>query len=161
MQVVLFLSFVVGDVTASIVLFRIAPFNPICIWYPSLLVYGMGHLVTSLIMVVVIGLIWCLLGNHAAWESICRTRQRGRVLYQAAFAGLAIDLCTSIAMRYIEPRGDTPHYGISGNVALWLLLRAGIWTIAYAVMGYIFLLIFHLKLKSRRMMESQGATRSR
>ena len=151
MQVVLFLSFVVGDITASIVLFRIAPFNPICIWYPSLLVYGMGHLVTSLIMVVVIGLIWCLLGNHAAWESICRTRQRRKILYYGGLAGAGIDLISSVLMRYLA-FSELPHFAILSSITLWLLLRLVIWAAGYLVVGSILLQVFRLRLRSRSMM---------
>ena len=148
MQIILFASFFAADVLASAVLFRIAPLDPVCIWYPNVWVYGMGHLVSTLLVVLVIAILWWIIGNPGAWESICRTRQRRRTLYLGGLAGAAIDLTSSIDMRYI-PFSDLPHIATSGSILPWLLLRAVIWTVVYAAVGLTFLQVFNLRLRSR------------
>jgi len=151
MQIILFISFFAGDVLASAVLFRIAPLSPVCIGYPSLLVYGMGHLVSALLVVLAIALLWWLIGNPGAWESICRTRQRRKILYYGGLAGAGIDLISSVLMRYLA-FSELPHFAILSSITLWLLLRLVIWAAGYLVVGSILLQVFRLRLRSRSMM---------
>ncbi len=151
MQVVLFVSFLVAEVAASIVLFRIAPLNPVCVLYPNVWAYTTGQLIASLLVLLAIAIGWWLVGNTAFWESICRTQQRGRVLFQAGLVGLGIDLVSSLLSGYIASFNDGLRLLPQQNILPWLLLRAGIWAVAYSATGAVFLWVLHLDLKSRRL----------
>lgn len=152
MQVVLFISFFTAEIAASVAFYRIAPGNPICIWYANVWSYGTGHLIMSFLVVLAIAAAWWFIGNPAFWGAICRTRQRGRVLLQAGLAGLGIDLASNLLARsYISSFNDGMHFGAQSSIAPWLLLRAALWATAYVAAGVGFLWILHLDLKSRRL----------
>jgi len=152
MQIVLFLSFFVAEIAASALLFQIAPLNPICVWYPSGWVYALGHFIPTLLVVLVTTIVWCVIGNPAFWESICRTHERSKVLLNAGLAGLGIDLIASLLAYYVasfNAGGPGPDH-----ILPWLLLRAGLWSVAYAAAGGAFLGVLQLDLRSRRIMSN-------
>jgi hypothetical protein len=151
MQVVLFISLFVAEMAASFALFRIDPMNPVCVVYPSVWAYVTGHLMTSALILLAIATGWWLAGNMAEWESICRTRQRSKVLVQAGLYGLGIDLVSSLISRYIASLNDGPHPVAQESILPWLVLRGGLWSGAYYAMGTVFLCVLQLKLRSRRL----------
>jgi hypothetical protein len=146
MQIVLFLCFLIAEIAASAGLFRIAPLSPVCTWYPNVWIYVAGHFIASFLVVAVIAIGWWAIGNMAYWESICRTRDRRRTLFRAGLAGLGIELLASLLLHTIS----TLDVMQQGSILLWLLLRAVLWAVAYAVAGGIVLWLLKLELRSRR-----------
>jgi hypothetical protein len=106
---------------------------------------------TTFLILVVIAIGWWLMGNLAFWESICRTRQRRKILVQAGVFGLGIDLLSTLLSRFIATFSDGPHLGPQESILPWLVLRGGLWSAAYYAMGAIFFCVLQLKLKSRRL----------
>jgi hypothetical protein len=151
MQVVLFISIAAAELTSSIALFRMDPMSPVCAGYPSIWAYAAGHFVATVLILLVIAFGWWLGGNQAAWDAICRTRQRNRVLIQGGLIGVGIDLISSVLSYFIQNMSDGPHVALQGSTPLWLLLRAGLWSGAYYAAGGVFLWLLGLRIRSRRL----------
>jgi len=151
MQIVLFFCFAVCELTASAVVFRFAPLNPICVWYQSALVYGVEHLIATVLVVLVIAGVWAVIGNPALWESICHTRQRGWVLFYGGLTGMAIDVVSSVLCNHFSPHTHDPVYELnSGSIVPWILFRVGVWTAAYIVVAALLYALLKVEMHSRR-----------
>jgi len=134
LHLIAFLGYFAADLIASIVLFRLSSTNVICIWYPSIWVYGMEHLVSIVCLVTLIAVLWWAMGNKAYWESLCRSHNRAKVLAQAGLAGIVVDLFSSFVSRYMAQQNvDVTHLLAEGSMAPWLLLRTLLWVVTYSL----------------------------
>jgi hypothetical protein len=139
----------VGDLSASAVVYLIAPSGPLCIGYPSLISYAGQHI--SMAVIVWLG-VWT-----AAWlivgPRVMRLRQnlstKIRLLVRLGVAGLVIDNAVSIFQQYINAR-EMANGWWSSSVFFGLAKRTMIYAISFA--GVV--LLSHLIGRTRKSLET-------
>jgi hypothetical protein len=147
LHLVVFLCYFFADISASVILFHLAPLSAVCLVFPDSLVYSVQHLIATTGVILGISLVWWAIGSPAAWEQLRRSREPVRVMAWSGVGGLAIDLAASLLIR-LYSSGDTPAFAAPHNFLDWIAARLLIWVGAYTVAAA--LMVFLLQPDKRR-----------